>query len=122
MIRFISHLFHLNYEECKSCQILKEQLEFEREEKHELINTLLRIVKPDAVVADRINTPTDGQIISGAKTFSRRRAALELKDRIEAQTRANSNIIAKPDSEISEAKTIEQLEQELNLSGREQNG
>ena len=46
MLRFFSHLFKLNYEECKACDILKKQLELERAENKRLLDTILGLVTP----------------------------------------------------------------------------
>ena len=131
MFRFLAWLMKWeDFETCKSCQTLKEQLEFERRVNENLVETLLKIVKPEPVVADRVNLPENTQILKGAQTFSRRRAALELKDRLAAQIEKSSNIIAKSDDEIlkvtkhdnskmMKTKTIPELEKEL---GVEQNG
>ena len=46
MFRFITFLLGREYEECKSCVTLKEQLLFERDEKRRLTDVLLDIIKP----------------------------------------------------------------------------
>lgn len=46
MLRFISHLFKLNYEPCKGCEVLKNQLDIANHEKERLQETLLDLVKP----------------------------------------------------------------------------
>ena len=109
MIRFLSFLLNKPYEPCKSCETLKQQLEFERSEKKELLDTILRIVNPKVVESEPVRELTP--IVNTTGLFSRRRAALEARDRHEAQILAQSKNVAKPD--ITES--IEQLENELGL-------
>src|ERR1700687_754283 len=82
MFRFISFLLGKEWEPCKSCENLKQQLEFERSEKRLLIDTLVNIVKPKEVEAA---APIEiNQIQQSSALFSRRRQALEERDRVEA--------------------------------------
>lgn len=119
MIRFLSFLFNKPYEPCKSCQILKEQLEFERADKKEVMNTLLSILQPKAFEA--VTTELE-PMLPKATTFSKRRAALEQRDRLEAQLKQSSPFIGKKDEDkdIAIATSIDNLEQELSIG--EKNG
>lgn len=106
-------LFGKNYEECKSCQTLKEQLEFERAEKSELTKTLLNILNPKAVEA----APVELQPMSiSAGTFAKRRAILEERDRQQAKILSEAKHIGKPDFPIKASDpVITKLEQELGI-------
>lgn len=122
MIRFLSFLFNKPYEPCKSCQTLKEQLEFERAEKKELTQTLLNIINPKAIIA----APVELQPIHQTSgLWSRRREALEARDREEARLQKTSAHLAKPDALRTVEKTIitdrkiyddvDKLEKELDI-------
>ena len=110
MIRLILRLLRIrDFEVCASCETLKQQLAYERSEKTQLIDTILRIVNPKTIEAA---APIEmNQIASSSALFSRRRAALEEKDRQEAQIIKNSKNIGKPD--IESLKAINDLEKEL---------
>jgi|SRR5712664_987030 len=110
MIRFISFLLGKHYEPCKSCETLKEQLAFERDEKKRLTDTLLQIISPKAVESQPIEI---NQIAQSSALFSRRRAALEQKDREEAKILRSSTNLGKPDDRLKE---VESLEHELGIS------
>jgi hypothetical protein len=95
MFRFISFLLGREWEPCKSCENLKQQLEFERSEKRLLIDTLVNIVKPKEVEAA---APIEiNQIQQSSALFSRRRQALEEADRKEAQILAQKKNLGIPD-------------------------
>lgn len=117
MIRFISFLLGREYEECKSCQTLKEQLAVVNEEKKQLTETLINIFKPKVYE----NPPIELQsTLATANTFSKRRAALEAASREQAKLLKTSKVIGRPDSELNQVtmnnKAIEELEQELGIS------
>lgn len=46
MLRFISHLFKLDYESCKGCEVLKNQLDIANHDRQLLQETLLDLLKP----------------------------------------------------------------------------
>lgn len=122
MIRLMLRLLRItDYEVCQSCQTLKNQLEFERAEKKELLDTLLTIVKPKAYEAPAQElTP----IVNSSALFSRRRAALEAQDREAAKILRNSTNLGKPDDalhaiDIQKAKDVTRLEHELGVEERE---
>jgi hypothetical protein len=108
-------IFGKNYEECKSCQTLKEQLEFERSEKLRLTETLLEILKPKVVEAPPV---TINEVAQSSAIFARRRAALEAADREEAKILAQRKHIARPDIAIAtnQNSSIEKLEQEVGIT------
>lgn len=114
MIRFLSFLFNKPYEPCKSCQILKEQLDFERADKKEVMNTLLNILQPKVFESSATELEP---ILPKATTFSKRRAALEQRDRLEAQLKQSSPFIGKKDDDknVAIVTSIENLEQELSI-------
>ena len=116
MIRFICFLLGKDYEPCKSCETLKQQLDFVNVEKKELTETLLSIVKPKVYEAP----PQEIQPISNTSAlFSRRRAALEAKDRESAKILRGSTNLGKPDDRL---KDIEKLEDELSIQHEEKAG
>lgn len=105
MIRLLLRLFGIkDYEVCQSCETLKQQLRFANEEKKELTDTLLNIIKPKTYEAAPIElNPVSQQ----SALFSRRRAALEAKDREEARILKEGKHLARPD--------IDKLEKELDI-------
>jgi hypothetical protein len=111
LIRFLTFLLGRQYETCKSCETLKEQLLFERDEKKRLTDILLEIIKPKVVEAAPVEI---NQIASSSALFSRRRAALEAKYREEAQILKNSTNLAKPD--FPKTNDVNDLERELGVS------
>lgn len=123
MIRFLSFLFNKPYEPCKSCETLKQQLEFERSEKKELLDTILRIVNPKVVEAPAVEmTPVN--VTTGS--FTRRRAILEQKDREEARIKKQSPFLASEDkvtiagnTSITATSDIDKLEKELGIEETE---
>lgn len=116
MIRFILFLFgKQGYENCKSCETLKLQLALANEEKKQLTDTLLNIIKPKIYEAPAQELKP---IINSAGLFSRRRAALESADREAARIQRDSTIIGKRDDELKNIKldsSVEQLEEELGI-------
>lgn len=118
MIRLLLRLLGIDdFEICKSCETLKQQLEYERSEKKQLTETLLNIVSPKTIEsAPVILNP----VAQSAGLFSRRRAALEEKDRQEARILAEAKHIGKPDDVLQvvndDAKKIEALEDELGIA------
>lgn len=117
MIRFLTFMLGRQYEPCKSCETLKEQLSFANAEKRELTATLLNIISPKAVEA----VPVVLQPIEQSSAlFSRRRAALEEADRQKAHILRNSRHVAAPDKEPKAVdKEIEKLESELGINAEE---
>ena len=112
MIRFILRLFGIrDFEPCSSCENLKEQLRYERENNFRLTDTLVRIVSPKVVEQPAVEI---NQIAASSALFSRRRAALEAKDREEARILKNSTNLGKPDDSL---KDITKLEHELGIEG-----
>ncbi len=111
MIRLILRLLRIrDFEVCQSCQTLKEQISFERSEKKELLDTLLRITNPKIVEAPvQFLEP----VATSSAIFSKRRAALEEKSRNEAQIKRNSTVLGKPDDKLAE------LETELGVAEKE---
>lgn len=126
MIRFL--LFLLNkkgYENCKGCEVLREQLLIANEEKQLAINTLLDIMKPK--VAEPIQTQST-PVLAGPMPWARRRAILEEQERIKAQRMKTSSVLAKSDKQLNDEmkktsqfispvsnESIEKLERELGL-------
>jgi hypothetical protein len=119
MFRFLFSLLGKSYES-EVVTILREQLEYERAVNQELVETLTSIVNPN-----RISSPNNGVETAPianlrAGMWGKRRAALELKDRLKAQTEANSPNLGKPDKEIKKDETIDKLEEELGLETKQE--
>jgi hypothetical protein len=127
MFRFISFMLGRDWEPCRSCENLKQQLEFERSEKRLLIDTLVSIVSPKAVESPPLEI---NQIAQSSSLFSRRRAALEERDRQEARILAEKKFVGVPDNLrqvnppnpftteqtiLSQTKTVQELEEELGV-------
>lgn len=98
-----------DYEVCQSCETLKQQLAYERDEKKQLTETLLSIIKPKVIEAAPIEL---NQIQQSSAIFSRRRAALEVRDREEARILQEAKHLGKPDDKLVE---INNLEHELGI-------
>jgi hypothetical protein len=104
---------------CKTCQVLQEQLAYERERNRELTSTLTSMLKPQPIIQDeRGRNPLLPMPRGGM--WSRRRAELERVDRESAKLEKTSQVIAKPDEEIKvienrPQQTIEELEKELGV-------
>lgn len=130
MIRLLLRLFGIrDFEVCQSCETLKQQLDFERSEKKQLTDTLLAILSPKVVEAAPVEI---NQINQSALLFSRRKAALEERDRIEAKTLKESRNLARPDNFIRHSSvdpadssdsisSISKLEEELGIAEEKTN-
>ena len=116
MIRLFLRLLGIkDYEVCQSCETLKEQIKYEREQNRELMNNLLALTKPhiDVIAAE----PIAVNPLKQPMTFSKRRVELERQDRENAaRIRQSSILIAKPDSATYDNNQVEQLEKELGIS------
>jgi hypothetical protein len=114
MLRFISFLLGRQWEPCQSCENLKQQIAYLREDNSKLTETLMRIVSPKVVEAPPVEVNPIGQT---SALFSRRRAAIEAKDREEARILAERKHVAVPDdvNKKSMFNTVEQLERELGV-------
>jgi len=118
MIRLLLRLFGIkDFDTCESCAMLKEQLKYEREEKQQLIDTLINIVNPKLVEAAPVEiNPTK----MSAMTFSRRRDMLEKKSREEAALIAQSKNLGRPDRVdkpiFGQTSNIEEIEKELGIN------
>jgi len=125
MIRFLMSLFGKDYNPCRSCELLSEQLEYERAQNKEMLETLTSLLKPVPI----INQIQESRPLSPRGiTFTKRRAELEKQDREKARIEKTSPYIAKPDNEVKKdepkttTKTVEQLEMELGVVDSESDG
>ena len=102
-------------QDCKTCKVLHEQLDFERSRNKELTETLTSLIKPRVILQD--NSAELKPLGSKFQTWRHKREELERLDREEAKLRKNSPVIAKP--EPIETKpvdpVVEQLEMELGI-------
>lgn len=114
MIRVLLRLFGIkDFEVCASCENLKEQLQYERSTNKQLTETLIRIISPKAVESIPVEL---NPIQQTSALFSRRKAAMEQRDREEARILKNSTNIGKPDEFAKTDGRIEQLEKELGIA------
>lgn len=122
MIRFISHLFKMNYEPCKGCDVLRTQLQIANENNKELTQTLLNLLNPKVIEA---TTREILPIKQNLTTFTKRREMLEAEDRNKAKVMLDSKFIARVDDVMKVASTkvagktvdINELEKELAIEG-----
>ena len=80
------------------------------EQNRELTSILLEIIKPKVVEQPPVIV---NEIAQSSALFSRRRAALEERDRLAAQTLKSSTNVGRPDDSIKD------LENELGVSEKE---
>jgi hypothetical protein len=112
MIRFLLFLLgKTNYEPCKSCEVLKQQLTLANEEKKDLTSTLLNLLKPQI---QELPVAEIQAIPQAANTWSKRRAILEETERQKARVLRESNVVAMPDKPKD---AIDNLEEELGIAG-----
>lgn len=104
MLRFIFAIFGKEYEPCKSCEILKKQLEFEREERSRLLDATLSIVRPSPMPVANVASPR--KVIGGVRLASHR---IKEKEREDAETAAK---IRKVEEEIADADKLLGVENE----------
>jgi len=113
LIRLLLRLFRItDYDICLSCSTLKEQLVYERAEKAKLTETLLNIINPKAIEQPIVELQP---LSTSSASFTKRRAALEEKDRQEAKILRESKVLARPDFTQKTDSSILNLEQELGV-------
>jgi len=117
MIRLILRLLNIrDYEGCKSCETLKQQLALVNEERERLTSTILNLVKPQVIPQQVTQT---APLVQSVSTFSRRRAELEKSERTKERIVKTSPLIAKvEDVKLSsglDVNSVEELEKELGL-------
>jgi hypothetical protein len=111
MIRLLLRLLGIkDYEVCQSCETLKQQLAFVNDEKKQLTETLFSIVKPKTYEAPPIEL---NSLAAASGLFSRRKAAMEARDRAEAMILQEKKHIGLPDDRITK------LEKELDVEEKE---
>lgn len=125
MLRFLALLFNKDYEPCKSCETLREQLYQSNLERDKLTNTLISLIKDTherdelldtvtSLIKPRINK-VEGDapkvlVPSSATTWSRRRAIAEQSERLRAQTIENSKNLGRRDNDAKKEDTPAQSE------------
>lgn len=127
MIRLLLFLFgkdYKDYEPCHTCQILQEQLDYERITNKELIAAMVGLVKPEPIV---IQPPEVLHPVHTVGLWSKRRAELEKRERVEASIKKDkSNPFAAKLDEVKKEEpapvvtikddSINKLEEELGLN------
>lgn len=130
MIRLLLRLLRIkDFEPCASCAVLKQELEYARHEKRELLNTLITLTKPNVVIPnEQPKVLTQVPLVAG--TFSRRKSILEEQHKIRGEVIKNSTHLARPDFDSSETKqpvqhikpeSIDKIEKELGLVSDDEN-
>lgn len=123
MIRFIMHLFGKVYEPCKTCEVLREQLEHERAIQREMFAAFNDLVKPNR--APEVQNTITG-MVPAARPFilpSKIKSELERVDRERARVEKTSIHLAIPDDKPKPTVSkealndINKLEAELGLDG-----
>lgn len=128
MLRLFLRLLRIkDFEPCKSCETLKQELEFARSEKRELLNSLINLTKPNVVIPQE-ETKVLANLPTVAGTFSRRKGILEEQHKLKKDVIQNSIHIALPDDVAKDRKpptqhikpeSVEKLERELGLVDEE---
>lgn len=80
-------IFGKEYEVCKTCEILKQQLAIVNQERRDLLDTVLSIVKPEAIVANPVPVQA---LRTVAMPWNQRRKILEQEDAKKAQIQQES--------------------------------
>lgn len=112
MVRFISRWLGINYDSCKSCETFRQQLEIANNEKRDLLNTLLDLMRPKVMPQSSIELePLKPKFAS----FTRRRSALENSARVAAQAR-NSPLAAQIERNIEELEAEVGIKEDTNAS------
>lgn len=121
MIRLLLHVFKIkDYEPCRGCEVLRQQLLIANEEKKELTQTLLNLIKPKVFEQPSKEIPN---LVTSmpAMTFSRKRTELEKAEKERTRIVKTSPFLARPDEVMksgalgSASQAIEDLERELKL-------
>jgi hypothetical protein len=110
MLRFISHLFKLNYEACKSCYILENQLSIVRAENERLLQTILGFVKPEVIPQSQRQVEP---IIPKSMAWHTRKRLLENEARAEARLFREAKELNK---KLGIDESIDDLEKELGVN------
>lgn len=105
MLRFLTFLLGREYETCKSCETLKQQLNIANHEKEQLQDTLISLLKPKVYEAAPIEIPS-AQPTAGL--WSRRKRMLEDQDRNRAKILRESPLVGQPDNIKLVNRTVEQ--------------
>lgn len=94
--------------ECKGCEILQRQLDIANNEKKELLDTILSLVRPEVIPP----TPVKQQksFAAAAVPWATKRRMLEQADAEKAKAQAE---MARVDKEIEEMKQRQEAEAEL---------
>lgn len=102
-------------DDCKTCNILINQIEFLQKQNQHLLDLIGDMVKPAPIVSV-VTEPKELQPVKQEPIrWTRKRSELERQDRIAAHVNKTSPNIAKSDSQLEELKKdAEQLEGELN--------
>lgn len=109
-------LFGKEYEPCKGCEILKQQLEasrlmiqYETDRNTELTHSIMELIKPKV---PEVSQAELHPIRTAAAPFSKRREHLEQMERERARVIKQSPHLGRPDASVDK---VEQLESELGI-------
>lgn len=110
-MNFLHWLFN-----CKTCEELRKQIDYEREVNKDLVQTLKEIVAPKQVINQVTVDPEN--VRKQGISWNKRRAELERNAMQAAMIMRTSNHIAKPDMKVQ---TVEELEKELGITEEKEN-
>lgn len=117
MIRLLLRLLKIkDFEPCASCEVIKAQLAMVNAEKRELLETLLKLVKPEVI---HHNPPVIVNPATVHTTFARRKQVLEDSHRAASQTQATSPFIARPvdkSQPVGSVEMVDDMERRLGLN------
>ncbi len=105
MLRFICFLLGKQYEPCKSCEVLRNQLEIENHKNELLQSTLLDLVKPKVFESSSIPVePIKPKVVP----WHIKKRELEDQSRIEAKLQKEYTERLEKELEISNADKVEE--------------
>lgn len=111
MIRFLCYLFGWEYEPCKTCEVLKQQLAVAQGDNAKLVDSIISIAKPETY-----ETGTTSPIELTPRAIgmpSRQRAFYEARDRKTVEDiKRHSSVIGKADDPKDK---VDELEEELGI-------
>lgn len=111
-MNFLHWLFN-----CKTCEELRKQIDYEREVNKDLVQTIKEIVTPKQPVIQQ-NVVDPENVRKAGVSWNKRRAELERNAMQAAMILRTSNHIAKPDMKVQ---TVEELEKELGITEEKEN-
>lgn len=116
MFDLIKRTIEKAFEPCKSCEVLKSQLEIANHERAELLQTIMGLVKPEVIQHPLVPVQP---ILSKSLPWAARKKALEENDREQMRIRRDLEI---QKAKVQTTTTVEELEKELGVEDASQIG